>query len=1071
MNRLIEIFVKYPFYSKIFIIAIAILGGLSFTQMNKSYYPITESKIVNISVSYQGATPKEMEEGVVTLVENSLRGVPGIKEHSSYSQENYASVSVTIKNGYDVDKVIFDIKNVVDGISTFPAGAERPRVVQSRTTTPAFFFSLKSKYDDPIRLKAEAQRIEDEIIASGNLSQVFLRGVPSRMEMSVDVNEEELQKYNLTTTAITNAIKGYNIDLYGGMIQGEREQVKINLRNRSVEVADIENIVVKANSNGTPVRIKDIAKVVKRFEDTPSESYIDGDRNIFFRIMNLREENLQATSDYLKEYIEEYNSTHTDTELIIIRDMNRTLSGTLNILYSNGFTGIFLVIVALSLFLSIRTSLWVAWNIPMSFLGMAIIANAMGISINMISTFGMILVIGIVVDNGIVISENIYSHFERGVSARVAAIRGTKEMLSSVIVSAITTIVAFMPLLFIEGNLEMMYEMAVVVMLCLFFSMIEAIFVLPSHLANPKVLHKASKTSILGKIVGAIDGAIKWLANKIYVPYINWAMNRKAIVIAIIFAIFIITGGLYMGGRVGMVFFPASNVESFAIDLAMKPGTNKEATFKVLEEMAHKARVADTLLAKETGEELYITNINIASGRAFQGTEIGEHAGDMDVYLRRLDNSKISSDEIKSKVAQVIGVIPEAYKSAVGASSRWGAPVSISLFNRNSTQLFKASEELKAELNKRDALYNIIDNNQLGNRELLIKLKPLAYTLGMTPSSIMEQIRGGFYGTLAQRVQDGRDEVWFYVRYPEEGRKSISDLKYLRVRTPDGGEYPLTELCEFDNQRSVTKINHFNGKKELRVEAFMKDPKASITPIFADVQENILPAHMAKYPGLTYQFQGQFKRSSEDMETIAIYFSLAFLLIVLILFAYLRSFAQGFIIILMIPLSFMAAIWGHIIENTAISNMSIWGMIALSGTIINNAVVYLARYNDALKEGKTVLDAIVDAGRNRLRPILLTSATTTIGLFPLIRETSSDAAVVIPIAISLGYGILLGTLFVLFFFPVLIRCANVSSLFMAKYLRGDKSATNESIEIAIKDKAMSDMVDKELAEAPEVLRQ
>ncbi len=1069
MNKIITAFVKYPFYANVFIVAIGILGALSFMRMNKAYFPIVNSKSINISVTYQGATPKEMEEGVVTLIENSLRGVPGIKEHSSYSQENYASVNVVVRNGYDVDKVVFDIKNAVDAISNFPAGAEPPRVVKSRTMTPAFFFSLKAKYDDPIRLKDEAQRIEDEIIASGNVSQVTLRGIPTRMEMSVDVNEDELQKYGLTTSAITNAIKGYNIDLYGGMIQSDREQVKINLRNRSVEVKDIENIVIKSNPSGTPVRIKDIATVVKRFEDTPSESYVDGDRSVFFRVMNLKEENLETTSDYLKSYVEEYNDTHSDTQLIVVRDMNRTLSGTMNILYSNGLSGIILVIIALSLFLSVRTSLWVAWNIPMSFLGMAIVASTMGISINMISTFGMILVIGIVVDNGIVISENIYSHFERGASARVAAIRGTKEMLSSIIVSAVTTIVAFMPLLFIEGNLEMMYEMAVVVMLCLFFSMIEAIFVLPSHLSNPKVLNKASSKSIIGKVVGTIDRAIKWIATKLYVPYINWAMNRKVIVIASIFAIFIITAGMFMGGRVGLLFFPASNVESFAIDLAMKPGTNKESTLKVLEYMAHKARVADTLLARERGEELYITSINTASGRAFQGTEIGEHAGDMDVYLRRLDNSTVSSDEIKSYIAKEIGVIPEAYKSAVGASSRWGAPVSISLFNRNSTQLFQASVELKAELAKREALYNVIDNNQLGNRELLVKLKPLAYTLGMTPSSIMEQIRGGFYGTLAQRVQDGRNEVWFYVRYPEEGRKSIGDLKNLKIRTADGGEYPLSQLCEFENQRSVTKINHFNGKKELRVEAYMKDPKASITPIFEDIQENILPALMAKYPGLTYQFQGQYKSSNEDMETIAIYFSLAFLIIVLILFAYLRSFSQGFIIILMIPLSFMAAIWGHIIENTAISNMSLWGMIALSGTIINNAVVYIARYNDALKEGKTVIESIVDAGKNRLRPILLTSATTTIGLFPLIRETSSDAAFVIPIAISLGYGILIGTLFVLFFFPILIKCSNSVSILIAK-IKGVENVTPESVEVAIRDKKMSDIIDRELEEEPEIIR-
>lgn len=1061
MKKLISLFVKYPFYAKMFIIATFVLGIIGFMAMNKSYFPITESKSITISVSYQGATPKEMEEGVVTLIENALRGIPGIKEHSSSSQENSASVRVTVKNGYDIDKVVFDIKNAVDAISNFPSGAERPRVVKGRTTTPAFFFSLKANYDDPLRLKSEAQRIEDEIIASGAVSQLTIRGVPSRLEMSIEVYEKELQKYGLTTDIIKNAIVNYNKDIYGGMIQSDREQVKINLRNRSVEEADIENIVIISNPNGSQVKIKDLGRVVKQFEDTPSESYLDGERNVFFRVMNLKEENLGVTSDYLKDYIKKYNETNKETQLVVIRDMNRTLSGTMNILYGNGIMGIILVVIALSLFLSIRTSIWVAWNIPMSFLCMAIVASIMGVSINMISTFGMILVIGIVVDNGIVISENIYSHFERGSSPRIASILGTMEVLPSVIVSVITTIVAFIPILYIEGNLEMMYDMAVVVILCLTFSMVEAVFILPTHLANSKVLSKASPKTFVGKIVKFLDKIIKWIAEKAYVPYIRWAMEKKSIVIVAILAMFIITIGLFVGGRIGFVFFPSSNVESFAVDLAMKPGTNKERTLEVLNEMARKARIADTLLAKETGEELFITTINIATGRSFQNSEIGEHAGDMDIYIRRLDDSKVSSDEVQRKVAEIIGNVPEAYKSAVGASSRWGAPVSISLFDRNSDELLKASNELKAELNKREALYNIIDNNQLGNREVLVKLTPLAYSLGFNPQTIMNQIRGGFYGSLAQKVQDGRDEVWFYVRYPVEGRKNMSDLKALKIRSADGGEYPLGQLCEFENQRSVTKINHYNGKKELRVEAFMKDAKASITPVFSDIKENILPAIMEKHPGITYEFQGQYKSSGEDMETIKIYFGIAFLIMMIILFTYLRSFAQGFIIALMIPLSFLAAIWGHLIENTTVSMMSIWGMVALSGTIINNAVVYISRYNDALKEGRAVVDAIVDAGRNRLRPILLTSATTTIGLFPLIRETSSDAAFVLPIAISLGYGILLGTIFVLLFFPVLIKCVNSVALFKAR-LYGNKTATPESVEVAVHDKEISDMVEEEL---------
>lgn len=1060
MKSIVSLFVKYPFYGKAFILFIGLIGLVSMSRMNMSSFPVVESRKVSVSVSYQGATPKEMEEGVVTLIENSLRGIPGIKEHSSMSRENFASVSVVILNSYEVNQVLYDIKNAVDAISNFPVGAERPVVSKGRTTTPAMFLTLQAKHNDKLMLNKEAQKIEDDMRAFPEISNISVFGLPTRIEMSVEINETQLEKYGLTLDFVRSVIAGNNIDIYGGLIRNPKEQIQINFRSRSLDEEDIENIVVLASNDGTIVRVSDIGTVTKKFEDVASSSYMEGDQNVMMMVSNLKEENLALTNEFLLDYIEDYNATHTETRLMVLMDFMDLLDGQLNILYGNGIMGVILVILALSLFLSFKTSLWVAWGLPMSFLGMFFVANLLGVSMNMISLFGMILIIGILVDDGIVVGENIYSYYERGYSPRVAAIKGTLEVLPAVIVSVLTTIIAFMPIIFVQGDLEMMYEMAVVVILCLIFSVIESVFVLPSHLASEKVLRTAPKNSVYGKVRASFDKAIKYLCFKLYAPFLKWTLNNKLIVFASITALFILTIGLVQGGRISVTMTPQVNDSFFTIDVAMKPGTPKETTLKLLDYITAKVREADSVLIEKHNEESFIVSTSQVTGNAFNSNESGEHAGVIYVMLRGLDKSKIGSNEIKKVIAKQIGELPTAYKFAVGASSRFGAPVSISLFCDNNETLVAASSMLKEELANISSLYNIMDNNQLGSQEIRLRLLPEAYALGFTPSAIMSQVRAAFYGTLAQRIQEGRNEVWFYVRYPRDARTNTADLENLKIRNANG-EYPLYQLCELSLDRSVTKINHFNGKKEITVEANMIDPNESVTPVLTTVTDDIIPKVLAKYPDVTYMHQGQVKDTAENMEVIGIYFGAAFVLITLILMVYFRSFVQGLLVLSIVPLSFIAAIWGHWIENTPLSMMSIWGMVALSGTIINNAVVFLSRYNDCLRDGMTVDEAIINTGHSRFRPIVLTSMTTTMGLFPLIRETSSDATMIIPMAISLGYGILIGTIFILAVFPTLIKASNILAIGMAK-LKGEKNVTPESVEIAVRDQKVDKLVNESM---------
>ncbi|MFI3263621.1 MAG: efflux RND transporter permease subunit, partial [Rikenellaceae bacterium] len=583
MKKILSTFVKFPFYGKIFIAIFVMAGIWSLYTMNMASFPVVESRTITINVSYQGATPKEMEEGVVTLIENSIRGIVGIKEHSSRSQENSATVTVTIQNDYDVNIAMYEIKNAVDAISNFPSGAEKPTVSKGRTTTTAMFISLRSKENDLIKLKDEAYRIQDEFLASGIISQTSIYGIPTVMEMSIEVNEANLERYDISLTEICSAVATHNVDSYSGVILNPEEQIKINIRNRTVDPEDIKEIVVRSNADGSQVKVKDLGEVILQFQDTPSSSFLEGDRNIMMSIQNLKEEDLKATSEYINAYVEEYNAKGGDVRITVIRDFLEILNGQLNILYGNGLMGIILVVVALSLFLNFRISLWVAWGIPASLFGMFIIANLVGISINMISLFGMILIIGILVDDGIVIGENIYTYYEKGHKPRAAAIKGTMEVLPAVFVSVTTTMVAFMPLLFVKGNLEMMYEMAVVVIACLLFSLVEGMLILPGHLASEKILSPQNPNTFYGKLRMKLDKGLFYVCDRIYIPFLKWTLTHKVIVIAVTIALFTFTAGLYMGGRIKFTFFPTVNEDNFSIDLAMKPGVPTEKTVAILD--------------------------------------------------------------------------------------------------------------------------------------------------------------------------------------------------------------------------------------------------------------------------------------------------------------------------------------------------------------------------------------------------------------------------------------------------------------------------------------------------------
>lgn len=1048
MRKLVSIFVKYPFYGKI-IIFILLVGGIASTiSMRLSFFPEFESRDINIMVAYPGASPKEMEEGITTRIEEAIRGIPGIREISSTSSENVATIQINTTGEYDLDETLMEVKNAVDGISGFPVDAERPVVYKVRSRSMAMFLGLSGDVD-LLTLKNIAYQIEDDFLNSGIVSQVNLGGFPP-VELSVEVSEENLLRYNITFDEIARAISLNNRDISAGQIKSDKEEILIRSRARSVDPNVISDIIIRANNDGSFLRIRDIGTVKMQFADVSFSSYMNGKESISIRIQKLMEEDLAEISRYVRDYVEEFNEKHESVKLEVTYDFLNNLHSRLNLLLKNGGIGLALVLITLGLFLSFRLSAWVAWGIPASFLAMFIIGNMYGITINMISLFGMILVIGILVDDGIVIAENIYSHFESGKSPAKAAVDGTMEVLPAVVTSILTTVVAFSPLIFVKQvRMQFMFEVAFVVIVSLLFSLFEAFLVLPGHVGNPKVLRQKRTIGFSGKIRRYLDILIDFMKMRFYGALLKRLITWRYIFVTVPVALIFITIGLFAGNIIKFTYFPSIPFDQFNVDLAFTPGTGEQITLSHLRRMEDSIwQVNEDLMEEYNDTSNFINYTFVSTGGAFNGSESGGHAGNIFVLLRDLEDAPVNSFEIVNRVRDKIGDIPEAEKFTVAGRNTFGNPISVSLLGKNLNELDAAKKYLVDGLMEIPEIQNITDNNALGKREIQLQLKPKAYFLGLDHASISNQVRQGFFGGQAQRLQHGKDELRVWVRYPKSDRISIGQLESMKIKT-QRGEFPLIELADYSVERGPVNIQRYNGSREIRIDAEPVDPLTPIPPILEYINTQIVPEINTNFPGVRVEYQGQRRDSAESTSELSNLYGIAFFIMVLIVIIHFKSVWQGMIIILMIPIAWLGSVWGHGIEKLPVSMLSVWGMVALSGVIVNDAVVFLQKYNRFLLEGLTIKEAVYNAGLSRFRPIVLTSVTTVIGLYPIIWESSFQAQFLKPMAVALAYGVLFGTAFILIFFPVLILIVNDTKAFLKYLWTGKKVRDRKSLEEAI----------------------
>ncbi len=1057
MKKIISYFIKYDVAVNIVIFAFVIFGIIGVLRMRSSFFPLIDSEIITINVTYPGAAPQEIEEGIILKIEDNLKGLVGIERVTSTSRENGGNVTIEIDNDEDINVVLAEVKNAVDRVPSFPSGMEPLVVAKQEAIRETIGFAVSGETIDLATLKQIARDIEYDLRAMKGISQIEITGFPDE-EIEIAVRENDLLAYNLTFQEVSQAVSRANILTTGGNIKTEEEDYLIRANNRSYYGKELNNLIVRANPDGSVVKLSDVAVIRDRFSETPNASYFNGNLSVNVEVSNTNNEDLLPTATLVKNYIEEFNAKYDAVHIDITSDSSIRLKQRTNLLLVNGAEGILLVLLFLSFFLNTRLAFWVAAGIPVAFLGMFIFAGGFGVTINVLSLFGMIIVIGILVDDGIVISENIYQHYEMGKTPIRAAIDGTMEVIPPIISAIITTVLAFSTFLFLDSRIgEFFGEVSTVVILTLIVSLVEALIILPAHIAHSKALVREedldiSKKKGFDKFLYSLrffnekgDQFMQYMRDKLYTPLLRFTLRNQLITLSVILGLFILTVSSIIGGVIGVTIFPSIASDTVSIDLLMPEGTNPQRTDSIITMVESAAwRINEDFTARQTDNQQVIENIIKRVGP-------GNNKASLRINLLPGEFRDFSSPDITNAIRDEVGEVFGVERLTFGSGGNFGgSPISISLLGNNTEELEAAKEELRAALEDNALLRDVVDTDPEGIKEIQIELKETAYALGLNLNSVMGQVRSGFFGTQAQRFQRGQDEIRVWVRYDREDRSSLNDLDDMRVVTPSGERIPLSEIATYQIARGDESISHLEGQREIQVNADMADPNGSVTEILDDVKSNILPDILSKYPTISVSYEGQ-NREAEKLTSSAnnVIWVILFLIYATIAFTF-RSYSQPFLLLLMIPFSIIGVAWGHYLNGFPINVLSALGIIALIGIMVNDGLVLIGKLNGFLKDGMKFEEAIFEAGRSRFRAIFLTSITTIAGLAPLLLEKSRQAQFLKPMAISISFGIAIATVLTLLMLPLLLSISNKIKT-KSVWVRTGTEPDREDVERAIKE--------------------
>jgi multidrug efflux pump subunit AcrB len=1009
-----------------------VVGGLILApKVKQEVFPEVSLDWISVSVPYPGAGPEEVEEGILLKIEENLTGVDGIKQIKATASEGVGTVMAEVQEGMDPDKVLQDVRSEVDRITTFPLDAEKP--VISKLLNRLEVISVVVYGDLSERsLRERAEAIRDELLTYPQITQVDLGGVRP-YEISIEIPEQQLRRYNLTLEQVAQRVGKASLDLPGGTIRTEGGEILLRTKERRYFGPGYAEIVVVNQPDGTEVRLGDIARVRDTFAETDTSATFDGKPAAMIKIFRVGDQKPTEISDLVKRYVEDKSENlPPNVKLATWNDTSELFESRMNLLLKNAAIGLVLVFLVLGLFLEIRLAMWVMLGIPIAFFGTLFFMPALGVSINMISLFAFILALGIVVDDAIVVGENIYEHRQRGSAYLPAAVTGSQQVGVPVVFSILTTVAAFAPLLFISGTMgKFIGVIPVVVITILLMSLVESLFVLPAHLAMGR------RREAVGGVLGRIDRLRRrfgdLLDRFIAGPYrriLAVCLRHRYVTLATAVACLLLAVGVVKGGIIKFTFMPEVDGDVITASLQMPPGTPVAETAKVERFIEQKAMetVAEfdgRVPAQQTVLRHFYAVVGGTLAEGGPGGAVGEksgaHLAGMALFLTKSEERGIPASDIttawRNKVGEVPGVESLVFKSNL---VRMGANIDIQMAHESFAVLSEAADRLKAELNSYPGVGDVEDSYSRGKRELKIRLKPEARTLGVTEEGLGRQIRGAFYGAEALRLQRGRNEVKVMVRYPEQDRRSLWDLETMRIRTPQGGEMPLDRAALVEEGRGYAEIKRTDRKRVINVSASVDSKTANAQEILAEVRSGLLTEMQHDYPGLTFDMEGEEKERRDSMASMVSGFQLALFAIFALLAIPFRSYSQPLIIMAAIPFGIVGAVIGHLTMGYDLSILSIFGIVALAGVVVNDSLLLIDRINQNRREGgEDLLEALLDAGQRRFRPILLTSLTTFFGLAPMIMERSVQAQFLIPMAISLGFGIMFATGITLLLIPAL----------------------------------------------------
>ncbi len=991
-------------------------GGLMMTgKIKQEIFPDLQLDYVMINAPYPGASPEEIEEGVVRAIEEEVRGLDVTKEVSSICRENFGQVWVELLLGTDPSKALSDVKNAVDRIQTFPQEMENYTVslVENRKHVVSIMVHGDQSEKD---LRNLAEKVREDLLKSDNVTQVELSGVRNP-EIAVEISQDQLRRYNLTLEQVAARIRASAIDLPGGRVRTSGGEVLVRTTEKRYLGSEYMALPIITDNRGTLITLGDIADVRDTFEETDIEATYNGERAVRLDVYRVGDETPTDVSDAVNDYVYNANGSLPSTvRLAIWEDRSELLDSRIELLVDNALLGLMLVILLLGLSLDLRLAFWVTLGIPISILGSMLFFPGFDLSINMISLFAIIITIGIVVDDAVIIGENIHHHRTMHKTYLEAAIAGAREMALPVTFSIITNLVAFLPLFFVPGVTGKLFKVIPTAVFMIFtISLIEALFILPAHLSRKSKGEDSGLIHWANKRREWFGNMIHWIQENPFKKFLITVLHHRYITLAMAISLLMISVGVVASGRIDFSFMPKIEAERVTAMVEMPFGTPIERTREVREYLLE---TAEKVIAENGGDKIVkgiyalVGETPPGQGMVDVGSDLsGAHLTNVSVQLVPVDQRAITADEFvnqwKRRLGRISGAESLLFRYTTGPSSN--QPINMMISHPDKDVLEKAATDLAGVLEGYAGVRDIDDGYSSGKLQLDFKISPEAQSLGVTASDLARQVRGAFYGAEALRVQRGRDEVKVLVRLPENERKSRYNIEELIIRTPAGTEIPIREAAEVIHGQSYTEIIRSDGRRVLNVTADVEEGVANASKVVSSVEENELPVLIKKYPGLKSELDGEQKDMQEAMSALVFGFAFALFGIYALLAIPFKNYLQPFIIMSSIPFGIIGAVIGHIIMGYELSIISMFGIIALAGVVVNDSLILVDAANHNRWNGMSHHDAIASAAVRRFRPILLTSLTTFLGLAPMIFETSIQARYLIPMAISLGFGILFAT--------------------------------------------------------------